>query len=456
MFPDQISAGARTVTAVGRHFTELQTVAKHLLATLSVTKRGYFTPTEDEEVRHLLVSYWQARNALIELVYQFKDDQELRGEHRPAGFLVAFAAALVLIDAARFLRENLHDRHVVRAKLNEPEPHFGIPQGTYDTVQASLTSPIHVWHLYHAVQYWKEQQGELREFGKDPLVAPLLEIIERLRARLKVGVGDYATARLRLRTRQLWTAVNRDLLHRALYGLQKLAGELVANIYVQPLHRPQLPPSVIAQLRDVLRPGDVLITRKEHALTNYFLPGYWPHAALYLGQQEQLENLGIAGHANVAPRWRRLLGGDAAEPRRVLEAMKDGVLIRSLTSPCGVDAICVLRPQLDEPEIAEALTRGLFHEGKSYDFDFDFSRSDRLVCTEVVYRSYEGVGGVQFELTRRAGRMTLAAEDLIQMALAQNCFRPLAAFCPQHAAGLLTGQDAEKLMRKTHKGSLAH
>ncbi|MBC7856586.1 MAG: hypothetical protein IAF94_24420 [Pirellulaceae bacterium] len=82
-----------------------------------------------------------------------------------------------------------------------------------------------------------------------------------------------------------------------------------------------------------------------------------------------------------------------------------------------------------------------------------FSRSDRLVCTEVVYRSYEGVGGVQFQLTRRAGRMNLAAEDLIQMALDRNVFAPLAVFCPQHGKQLLTGKEAEQVMRKTHRGS---
>jgi hypothetical protein len=212
-----------------------------------------------------------------------------------------------------------------------------------------------------------------------------------------------------------------------------------------------LPPGVVAQLRELLRPGDVLITRKEHALTNYFLPGYWPHAALYLGLPQQLEQMGIASHAQVAPRWRRLLECDASEPRRVLEAMKDGVLIRSLASPCSADAICVLRPQLAEPEIAEALTRGLFHEGKSYDFDFDFSRSDRLVCTEVVYRSYEGIGGARFQLTRRAGRLTLAAEDLIAMALERSTFAPVAAFSSQHSTALWTEGEAEKLLRSTQR-----
>jgi len=40
--------------------------------------------------------------------------------------------------------------------------------------------------------------------------------------------------------------------------------------------------------------------------------------------------------------------------------------------------------------IDEATARGLTHEGKPYNFDFDFTRSGRMVCTQVVYRSYEG------------------------------------------------------------------
>jgi hypothetical protein len=243
--------------------------------------------------------------------------------------------------------------------------------------------------------------------------------------------------------------VKRDLLSRALYGLQKAVSRLIADAYVVPGHQPSLPDDVTGQLSEILRPGDVLITRKEHALTNYFLPGYWPHAALYLGQPDQLARMGIAEHDNVRPRWQRLLDCDRDEPRRVLEAMKDGVWIRSIASPYGVDAVTVLRPQLAEVEIAEALTRGLFHEGKAYDFDFDFTRADRLVCTEVVYRSYEGVGGVQFQLSPRAGRLTLSAEDLIGMALQRRHFDLLAVYAPSYGESLQTGEAAEALIRKT-------
>lgn len=452
MLPERIIAGARTVTGVSGHFAQLQEAARRMLGALKVTERGYFTPTEDEEVRHLLVSYWQSRNALVELIVAFRDDAEIERDYRHSGFLVAFAAALVLVDAGRFLREHVHHRPIVRAKLNEPEPHFGIPAGTYDTVQASLTRLTHAWHLYQAGLYYSEHQNELRELAREQIFAPLVEIVDRLAPRLEVDIASYTIARMRTRTRQLSTAVRRDLLHRALYGLQKLAGELASNIRVKRSHCPSLPPAVAAALRVTLRPGDVLITRKEHALTNYFLPGYWPHAALFLGDCESLTQLGIAEHVNLRPRWSRLLACDAAEPFRVLEAMKDGVWIRSLASPFAVDAISVLRPRLAQSEIAEALSRGLFHEGKAYDFDFDFTRSDRLVCTEVVYRSYEGISGAHFPLTRRAGRLTLSAEDLIHMALERNVLEPLAAFSPQHGTVLATGPDAELLLRKTYRG----
>ena len=149
-------------------------------------------------------------------------------------------------------------------------------------------------------------------------------------------------------------------------------------------------------------------------LTDYFLPGYWPHAALYLGSPDDLERMGLRQHEELMPRWRRLLALDRDEPRRVLEAMRDGVCLRSLRNPFRADALTVVRPQVGDDDIARAIGRGMEHEGKPYDFDFDFSRSDRLVCTEVVYRSYDGIGGMHFAMTRRAGRLTIAAEDLLR------------------------------------------
>ncbi|MHC4176904.1 MAG: YiiX/YebB-like N1pC/P60 family cysteine hydrolase [Planctomycetota bacterium] len=453
MTPEQTTAGARTVAHLATYFEELKQAARELIEAARASGRGYFTPGEEEAVRRLQVSYWQSRAALFEVIGSFRQDSELKEELRPDAFLVAFGAAVLLVDAARFLREAFEPLPLVRQKLNEPAPHFGIPEGTYATVQKSLTSPLHVWHLYHAVQYFDEHAAELRARATDPLLAAVLAVIERLKSRLDVPVRRYLKARLQVRADEAISRLRYGLLGRALYGMQKLVASLAADIYTRPGHHPHLPRAVAQRLGELLEPGDVLIARKEHAATNYFLPGYWKHAALYLGTPAALERLGIADHENVRPRWSRLLSAGEPVPRRVLEAMKDGVWIRSVSSPFSADAVVAIRPRLSTDDVAAALARGLFHEGKPYDFDFDFTRADRLVCTEVVYRSYDGVGGVSFELTHRAGRLTLSAEDLVRMSLEHTHFEPLAVFAPEHASKLATGKEADVTLQETREAT---
>ena len=449
MLPEQIESDARTVAAIAAHFAGLRPTAEWLRQRAAASARGYFTPSEDDELRHLLVSYWQARAALFEVALSFRDDAQSPAETRPAAFLVAYAAAVLLVDAARFMRESFDHNDVVRAKLNEAEPIFGIPAGVYDLVQASLTNPRHVWHLYHAQHYFDAEQARLRELAAAPPLSEVMSVVDRLGHRVRVPAARYARARAKVRLRQAVQGCGRDLLWQAVYGVVKFCSSLVADIYVERGHHPALPEDVCRQLRPILRPGDVFITRKEHALTNYFLPGYWPHAALYLGDAAMLERLGIREHDHVRPRWAQLLSDDPAEACRVLEAMKDGVRIRSLCSPLKSDAVVILRPRLEAPHVGQALARGLAHEGKAYDFDFDFTRSDRLVCTEVVYRSYEGVGGMKFALNRRAGRMTLAAEDLIDMLLARDGFEPVGIYAPTFVPRLVVGEAADNVIRAT-------
>ena len=441
---DAAVAGAATVLTVTEQFERLKQVAGVLSGTAFSSDRGYFTPSEDEEVRHLLVSYWQSRNALLEVVLEMKD-----ARHIDANFLVGYAGALVLADAARFLYSEFDDRPVVRQKLNEPAPHFGIPGNLYDTVQASLVNPVHTWHLNHATKYFAENRESLVSSAAGTPLEGLPGLIESLQAANEMSLAAFAVLSARVQARQLVDRVREDLLQRALYGLQKSVSSAVADRYTVRNHQPGLPGEIETQLRELLRPGDVLIVRKEHALTNYFLPGYWPHAALYLGRCDELAAAGFGDHEHVRPHWEHLLACDAEEPSRVHEAMKDGVRVRSLVSPFGSDAITVLRPQLELEEIYTAMARGMLHTGKSYDFDFDFTRADRLVCTEVVYRTYEGVRDMRFDLTRRAGRMTLSAEDLIGMAIAGRHFDTVATYAPPEYDELQTGAGASEVLRAT-------
>ncbi|MFP6678373.1 MAG: YiiX/YebB-like N1pC/P60 family cysteine hydrolase [Pirellulaceae bacterium] len=436
MDDDSLVEGARAVCQIAAHFTELKTRATELTAAARAQHRGYFVPEEGLEVMSILASYWSGRNALLELIHDYRTDFAADGPPKDIAFLTAFSAALVLVDAARYLRESFHDLELVRAKLNEAAEEFGIPAGSYDQVQRSLFDPRHAWHLYHAIHYFQANRDLLEKQCSQPPFASLWSVVTSLEHRLDVPISRYARASLRARGAALTRRLTLTLLQRSMYGLQKLAGLLLAEKYVRLGHEPNLQEDIRRQLAEILRPGDLLVVRKEFAITNYFLPGYWPHAALYLGGVGELDALGIPRVDSVSKQWTRIANSvDDVKPLTVLESMKDGVHLRSLDSPYRCDSIVVLRLPLPPEDIATGLARALAHEGKPYDFSFDFRRADQLVCTEVAFRGFEGVGGVHFPLVRRAGRPTLSGSDLIQLATAGDVLSPVAVYAPRLSHG---------------------
>jgi hypothetical protein len=459
---EQLTSAARTVAELSRYFEDLKAQALEIYNPHEVAARGYITPSREIQLRHLQLSYWKARGALFELITEIRQDALRPDRATPQQFLIALAAAALLVDAARFLRETFHPVTVVRRKLDEPDPVHGIPPRMYDNVQKSLTSPYHAWHLWQATRYYDRHRQQLAEVAVADGLTPLVEIIERLRERLRPSFWTYVQTRIRVRSRRAARHVGRDVLGRALYGVQEALGRGLAEVRVRPGHAPSLPKEIRAQVVNLLRPGDVLVVRKDFAITNYFLPGHWPHAALFLGTPSKIAMSEIARHPHVEPRLVKLsavtpvtavLAPDSANTWAdgddhpcVLEAMKDGVRIRSVNSPFNSDSVVVVRPLLEDAQVALALAQALMHEGKAYDFDFDFCASHRLVCTEVVYRAYEGVAGVQFDLHRHAGRFALAAGDILRMALARRHFEIVAVYSRSHAPTLQIGPPAHEIV----------
>ena len=176
--------------------------------------------------------------------------------------------------------------------------------------------------------------------------------------------------------------------------------------------------------------------------TNLFLPGYWPHSALHIGSND-LADASLADSPYL-DYWK----GDKIN----LEAQKDGVRFRSLDETLSVDAFVLIRPNLSKTDVDCAIARAITHAGKAYNFDFDFFRSDQLVCTEVVYRAYDGIGGKSIPLTERMGRMTLSAEDLLDMALDTDWAEPVAIYgVNKSKKKLLTGSDVRSALEKSYR-----
>ncbi len=443
MNPKDTVKGVNTLLSLDAHFDQLKKQSLDLKTRVDARQRGYFKPEEEEDTARLFISYVQARNALLESVLEGYQSGET--QKSPHAFVLCLGGAMLLVDAAVFLKETFGDHPVIRAKLNEANPTFGIPSGTYDQIQKSLTDPANNWHLLQARNHFDQVRKEL--LAKAPECQPVIHRIDELSKRLKKSLKTYLKERLEVRRSELAKGLGTNLFGSLIYDVQKSFASMMATLSTKPGHQPGLPKEVDKELRQLLHPGDVLLTRKEFVFTNYFLPGYWPHGSLHLGSMDTLEELGLARQDNFRKYEEQLRKLDSNDPSRALEALKDGVHLRTLRSPLGADSIVVIRPELKSCHLVEAIDRVLQHAGKPYDFDFDFTRSDRMVCTEVIYRAYDGVGDLRFQLTKRAGRMTLSAMDLIHMALQGKHFKVVAAFIPKDNPKLLFEMDATQAIQ---------
>lgn len=162
------------------------------------------------------------------------------------------------------------------------------------------------------------------------------------------------------------------------------------------------------------RPGDIILERRNWYVSNAFLPGYWPHAALYVGVSDDLRALGLDSDPRVSAHWKNYARTDATGHRHVvLESISEGVVFTSLEHSVGeADSVAVLRPRLSAAGVREALARAFSHAGKPYDFKFDCFSSDNLVCTELIHRAYDGP--IRFPLKNIMATTTLPAIEFVR------------------------------------------
>lgn len=372
---EEIASGARTVRHLHDYICELRSHAGELESSVSAVDRGYFVADEDDATRGLMVSYWQTRNALLELVNSFRQRIRAYSEAEPAEFLIPFTAALVLVDTARFVRGIAENRPVVRRKLNEPAVEFGVPGGTYDVIQKSLVSSRNAWHLTRATRYFDIRREEFVQSAAALGIQDLLEIAIQLRASVNVSKSQYARAKVATRFDQWLRWIGRSAFSQSGYAIQKLTAGMMADVYVRRGHVPSIPDSIAGQLAaNVLQRTDIIIVRKEFAVTNYFLPGHWPHVAFVVGNEAELADFRQSPHGSKAEtdskssescavdQWHSLLNTGA--PSCVVESMKDGVLVRGVSSPLASDSFVVIRPRISNDEKHMAVRHAMRHVGK--------------------------------------------------------------------------------------------
>jgi hypothetical protein len=414
-----VTRGAAAILAAADVLPAVERLADELECVESACERGYFFPDEEELIRLRYSQYLALRSALLQTLAELgaaAGRRDIEWRERLPVFTVAFATACLLMRAGRFVIDLAKSKPVAWQKLDEEDSQAGIPRKSFTTVYRSLTGSGNSLRFLAAADFYDANRNEIHALKGNSALKPVIEMLaleepwmERSRKNALKRHFSYRWFSFLRRNRSAWRQV--------MFGFFEAAGRSIAEMSQPGAAAPGMPKRITADLRvkieTRIRPGDFFVTRHDDALSNLFLPGHWPHAALYLGNHESAERLGFSLPFKKDGRhW-------------FLEAKKDGVRFRPAEETLETDAFAVFRAPLGDADLVTAISRAMSHAGKPYDFLFDFRTADRLACTEVIYRGFHGVGEIYFSLKEIGGRLCLSAEELIHQSLLSG-FRVIA------------------------------
>jgi 1-acyl-sn-glycerol-3-phosphate acyltransferase len=382
-------------------------------------KRNWYRQSDDDAVRQLLLTYWNYRSALIRIIWKYQGYAEVPEEtERLRCFLASYASACALYQTSLKLVTMFQTAPDGIRKLNEPEPIWNIPAGVYDQAKRNLVDPENLLLLgkaHRTYRNWKPQfaQHDLAMGNYALFHAAVEELDNASASKVVAGLGAAAATPLGDAA-----STGKD----ALYQAQRFISTWVGDTKIrEPRNGASLiSASQVKKLRTQLRPGDVILERRNWYLSNAFLPGYWPHSALYIGSADEVSRAGLDHDPRVQRQWQQFTRRDRhGNERVVMEAISEGVVFTTLEHSVGeADSVAVLRPRLSVAQINEAIGRAFSHAGKPYDFEFDFFSTDKLVCSELVYRAYDGA--IRFPLIDVLGRKTLPPIELVKQCAAEH------------------------------------
>ena len=408
---------ARGVLLAAQQLDRMQEQMADLRAEFLRGERDFLTQADHDEINSLLLVYLDLRSALLKTVWLYRGENTETSATtddplEARAFLTAYTAAALLVEKAWVIYDTFRDDPTTRRQLDLGDLAWGIPPGVFRNLVAGLSNQAVMAELQEAERRFESDRAE----GRVPRGAPWSDLAVRA-----------ALARPALE--QVFDDIGRRRLKRAFGELREQirapVGEVTPMVSMaisrcrfkeRPPHRGLISPEQLAALRAELRPGDILIERRNWYISNALLPGFWPHAALYLGSPEELLELGVAMDPRAAPHMADFQGqNELGDDFAVLEAIGEGVIFTSLERSVGeADAVAVLRPNLSDEDLREALSRALSHRGKEYDFDFDFETTDRLVCTELIFRAYDGLLRIP-EMRLIMGKPRISASDYVRM-----------------------------------------
>lgn len=331
---------------------------------------------------------------------------------RLKGVMLSLAGSLMLYDTYLGTLAVLNEDERIRRFLNASDLGYGIEENQLEAITKGFLSRSNALYVNESIAFYSERIRDLKKRHKgDDQMGYLNLLIEQSPsfALFKAGSSD-RVAEIKAKSREGRVHDNLNAINRAAVGgVSAFFGNLVGLVEDR---KGKLfdDPRVRRNVESTLKAGDILLEKTPFRVTDRLIPGHWGHAAIWVGNEQELKELGIWDHPAVRKHQNDIRNGAS-----VVEALRDGVQMNTLEDFLNVDDLAILRMKsVSIDALAQAIVRALRQVGKAYDFNFDVETTDKIVCSELVYLAYPEP---DWPTDKIMGRYTISPDNVARKAL---------------------------------------
>ena len=367
-------------------------------------------------LRDSLYDYTYKYENAMKISQSFLKRKDITELERTKAVMLSTACALILYDNYLLGVVLLEQDTRVRRLANEPDKGFDISPNQLLKVTKAANSIKNQKRILKGIKF-VERRDELFADEKDETYRALHGLISSSPSNEYLKrIDSTGTFSKKIHLSQIFISdVMAEIGNTSLNELSKFFGNTTGLVATRK-GKMYNDPVVRKEILKELQPLDILLEKTPFRLTDKFIPGYFGHAAIWLGNGAELESLGIWDHeiikkyqSDVAP------NGDmkSTHGKVIVEALRDGVKLSSLDDFLNVDDFVILRPVFSKDEgneqKKESVLIALRQLGKEYDFNFDINTTEKIVCSELAYICYPHI---DWATEKVVGRHTISPDNI--------------------------------------------
>ncbi len=338
----------------------------------------------------------------------YMSERELRGaklmpDEQLDGTILSLAAALVMYDNYMLTATLFNGDPKLRQLLNDGDQGYQVNKAELVKVAISYNSAIKRARVRRGMRYYEKVQKEGKHLKANPYLVALIDQSPSYNM-----VREWSPLHVLNSKMGVYENITRDFISElqndgvSLFSM--LFGNTVGLVETRKgkLYERQ---DVYTEIEGTLKCGDILLEKTPFRLTDKLIPGYWGHAAVWIGTEQEVRELGLWEHPLVQKHHNDIKKGNL-----VVEALRSGVEMNPLKRFLNIDSFGVLRREgVSAQDRKKIVLQALRQVGKSYDFNFDVESLEKVYCSKLIYLVYNGV---DWPVKESFGRTTITPDDV--------------------------------------------